>query len=79
MNSREVGNLEKLARGIENVDFEKLARGIERLWSVFKKLEKIFPHAKNFLSVPFLPIGLKNPGLNTHSLPGKKIGGQYLA
>ena len=74
----EVPDLAKLARGIGG-NFEKLARGIERLWRVFKKLEKNVPHAKNFLSVPFLPIGLKNPGLNTHSLPGKKIGGQYLA
>ena len=46
LNSREVGNLEKLARGIENVDFEKLARGIERLWRVFQKLEKNVPLAK---------------------------------
>ena len=60
MNSREVGNLEKLARGIENVDFEKLARGIERLWRVFQKLNKNVPYImlKMFLFVSFLPLGL---------------------
>ena len=72
-------DLEKLAWVIENVDLEKLAWGIERLWRVFQKLEKNVPLAKKFLSAPFLPIGLKNPVLDAHSLPEKKIGGQYLA
>ena len=40
LNSREVGNLEKLARGIENVDFEKIGKGNREALEGFSKTGK---------------------------------------